>query len=440
ARLPAPGLPPTLQQFANFPLAFEANQGQADQRIKFLGREAGGELQLSDNSVTLRSKRFALSFHFKGANGTPRVVGEEPLAERRNFLLGNDRSKWRTDVPTFRRVKYEQLYPGIDLTFYGNQKQIEYDFEVAPGADPRAIRLSFDRNVRAQVSDGGDLVLKSRDVELIQRKPIFYQTIAGQRRVIDGKYYLLSNREVSFEVRDYDHAKPLVIDPTLVYSTYLGGSGDDSGSSVAIDSSGNLYVAGTTASTNFPTRGAAFPNNKALSDIFITKIDATGANILYSTYIGGSGLDRADGIAIDSGGNAYVVGRVGDTSIDFPTTAGALATTYRGGDFDGVLFKLNAQGNALVYSTFIGGEDNDSTEGVAVDLNGNAYITGGTRSSGFPLTASAYQSFRAGDTDAYLTKLNAAGSAVLYSTLLGGSGTDRGSGVVVDSAGVAYVA
>ena len=193
---------PTLQQFANLPLAFEANQDQADQRIRLLAREAGGELQLSDNSVTLRSKSSALSFHFKGANGTPRMVGEEPLVERRNFLLGNNRSKWRTDVPTFRLVVYKQLYPGIDVSFYGNQKQIEYDFEVAPGADPRAIRLSFDRHVRAQVSDGGDLVLKSRDVELIQRKPIFYQTIAGQRRVIDGKYYLLSNREVGFEVGD----------------------------------------------------------------------------------------------------------------------------------------------------------------------------------------------------------------------------------------------
>ena len=431
---------PTLQQFANFPLAFEANQGQADQRIKFLGREAGGELQLNDNSVTLRSKRSALSFHFKGANGTPRVVGEEPLVERRNFLLGNNRSKWRTDVPTFRRVVYKQLYPGIDVSFYGNQKQIEYDFEVAPGADPRAIRLSFDRNVRAQVSDGGDLVLKSRDVELIQRKPIFYQTIAGQRRVIDGKYYLLSNREVGFEVGDYDHAKPLVIDPTLVYSTYLGGSGDDSGSSIAVDSSGNVYVVGTTALTTFPTHTPAFATNKGLSDIFVTKIDPAGANIIYPTYIGGSGLDRAAAIAIDSSGNAYVVGRVGDTSTDFPTTAGSLAPTYRGGDFDGVLFKLNASGNVLVYSTFIGAEDNDSVEGVAVDSSGNAYLTGGTKSSGFPTTASGYQSFRAGDTDAFLMKLNAPGSTVLYSTMLGGSATDRGSGVVVDSAGVAYVA
>src|SRR5205807_440627 len=431
---------PALQSIANLALAFEANEGQSDSRIKFLARESGAALQLASNRVTLQFTQAALSFRFLAANASPKITGADPLPERRNFLLGNDPAKWHTDVPTFRRVVYEQLYPGIDLTFYGNQKQIEYDFEVAPGADPRAIRLAFDRAVRPRINENGELILKSKSIELIEQKPIIYQTIDGERREIGGNYRLLRNREVGLEIGEHDQTKPLVIDPTLVYSTYLGGSGDDSGSSLAIDSSGNVYVAGTSASTNFPTHGPAFSINKGLSDIFVTKIDPAGANILYSTYIGGSGLDRADGIAIDSTANAYVVGRVGDTSIDFPTTAGALATTYRGGDFDGVLFKLNAQGNALVYSTFIGGEDNDSTEGVAVDTSGNAYITGGTRSSGFPLTASAFQSFRAGDTDAYLTKLNAAGNTVLYSTLLGGSGTDRGSGVVVDSTGNAYVA
>jgi len=177
-----------------------------------------------------------------------------------------------------------------------------------------------------------------------------------------------------------------------------------------------------------------------LSDIFVTKIDATGGNIVYSTYIGGSGLDRGDGIAVDTSGNAYCVGRVDSTSINFPTTTGALATTYRGGDFDGVVFKLNAQGNALVYSTFLGGEENGSTEGVAVDSSGNAYVTGGTKSIGFPITSGAVQGFVAGDTDAYLTKINATGSGLLYSTLLGGTGTDRGSGVAIDSSGNAYVA
>ncbi len=431
---------PALESFANLPLAFEVNQGQSDSRIKFLARESGAALQLASHQVTLQFSQSALSFRFAGANVSPKVTGADPLPERRNFLLGNDPTKWRIDVPTFSRVVYEQLYAGIDLTFYGNQKQIEYDFEVAPGANPRAIHLAFDRDIQPRIDKDGDLILKSRSLELIERKPSIYQMIDGERRAIEGKYQLLRNREVGFEVGAYDQTKPLVIDPTLVYSTYLGGSGDDSGSSVAVDSSGNVYIAGTTASTNFPTHGPAFSTNNGLSDIFVTKIDAAGANVLYSTYIGGSGLDRADGIAIDSTGNAYVVGRVDSTSTNFPSTPGSFAPFYRGGDFDGIVFKLNAQGNTLIYSGFLGGEENDSVEGIAVDAAGVAYVTGGTKSNAFPTTVGAFQGTRAGDTDAFLTKINAAGSSLLYSTFIGGSGTDRGSGVVIDGNGIAYVA
>ena len=427
---------------ARLPLAFEVNRGQTDSRVKFFSRANGSELSLTETGaiLRLRDSRNPFTLQFQGANARANVKGLVQLPGYRNYLHGSDASKWQTNVPTFGSVVYEEIYPGINLTYYGNRRDLEYDFELAPGADPQVIRLAFDAQVRPSISQNGDLVLKSGTTELFERKPVVYQEINGERRMIEGHYVLLGNREAGFKIGEYDRTQPLVIDPTLVYSTYLGGSGDDLGSSIAIDGSNNVYIAGTTSSANFPTHGPAFPNSAGLSDIFVTKIDPTGGNIVYSTYIGGGGLDRADGIAIDGGGNAYVVGRVGDTSTDFPTTAGALATTYRGGDFDGVLFKLNPQGNALVYSTFIGGEDNDSTEGIAVDLNGNAYITGGTRSNGFPLTASGFQSFRTGDTDAYLTKLNSAGSAVLYSTLLGGGSTDRGSGVAVDSSGNAYVA
>jgi uncharacterized repeat protein (TIGR01451 family) len=427
---------------ANLPLAFEANAGQADPRVNFLARGIGSELLLTSSEAVLRWRHSQSSFtlKFPGANVCGRVKGAGQLPGRRNYLLGNNPSRWQTDVPTFRKVIYEDIYPGVSLTYYGNQQEVEYDFEIAPGADPHVIRLAFDLNVRPRIAANGDLVLRGKDVQVIERKPIVYQDVDGKRRTVEGRYALLRNREVTFELGQYDPTKPLVIDPTLVYSTYLGGGGDDLGSSIAIDASNNIYIAGTTSSSNFPTHGPAFPGNAGLSDVFVTKIESPGGNVLYSTYVGGSGLDRGDGIAIDGSGNAYVVGRVGDTSNDFPTTAGALATTYRGGDFDGVVFKLNAQGNALVYSSFLGGEDNDSAEGIAVDLSGNAYVTGGTRSSGFPVTASAFQSFRAGDTDAFLTKLNASGSAVLYSTLLGGVGTDRGSGVVIDSSGNAFLA
>ena len=428
------------QLAAKLPLAFELNTGQFDSRVKFVARASGSTLRLQPDRAVLATRNTQFALKLLGGTNNCVIRGADPLVERRNYLLGNDPTRWQVNVPTFRKVVYEEVYRGINLTYYGTQQQIEYDFEVAPGADPNSIRLAFDRTVRPVVAGNGDLILYRGNAQIVEQRPFVYQQIDGDRRAIEGAYVVTGDGALKFKIGDYDRSKTLVIDPTIVYSTYLGGGNDDSGSSIAVDSGGNVYVAGTTSSTNFPTHTPASANNKGLSDIFVTKIDATGSSILYSTYIGGSGLDRADGLTIDSAGNAYVVGRVGDTSTDFPTTTGALATTYRGGDFDGIVFKLNSQGNALVYSTFLGGEDNDSVEGIAVDQNGNAYVTGGTRSNGFPLTASGFQTFRAGDTDAYLAKLNPSGSALLYSTMLGGGGTDRGSGVVVDSAGNAYVA
>ena len=368
------------------------------------------------------------------------VNGLDQLPGQRNYFIGNDPAKWHTDVPTFRAVSYQEIYPGISLTYYGNQQQLEYDFVIAPGADPRLIRMAFASGSRPRISAAGDLVLQTSVGEIRQRKPIIYQEIDGQRQLVAGNFVLLGRQQAGFEVGPYDRSKSLVIDPTLVYSTYLGGAGDDLGSSIAVDSSNNIYLTGTTSSTNFPTQGPAFGANAGLADIFVTKIDAAGANIIYSTYIGGSGQDRGDGIAVDVNGNAYVVGRVDASSTNFPSTPGSFASSYRGGDFDGVVLKLNPAGNALVYSGFLGGEENDSVEGVAVDAAGIAYVTGGTKSIGFPTTVTAYQPTRAGDTDAILTKINAAGSALLYSTYLGGSGTDRGSGVVIDPSGNAYVA
>lgn len=421
-------------------LAFEANVGQADASVKFLARGGGQQLLLTSSSIILRTLKGSAAIEFAGANDSTQVAGTDPLPGHRNYLLGHDPKNWHTGVSTFQRVSYSDLYPGIDLTFYGNQSEFEYDFIVRPGADPQAIRLQVDRATRARISRDGDLLLKRGQVEVIQRKPNVYQDIDGQRRMVAGHYAISRRREIGFQIESFDRTRPLVIDPTLVYSTYLGGGGDDSGSSIAIDNSGNVYVTGSTASVNFPTKNPAFANNKGLADIFVTKIDPAGANIIYSTYIGGSGLDRADGIAVDTNGNAFVVGRVDSTSTDFPTTAGSFGPNYRGGDFDGFVCKLNSQGSALIYSGFLGGEENDSVEGVAVDAAGVAYVTGGTKSNAFPTTGNAYQGQRAGDTDAILTKINAAGSGFLYSTYIGGSGTDRGSGVVIDGNGLAYVA
>ena len=448
---------------SQLPLSFEPATSSSGNRRKFISRPGGYALTVSaaeavfviETAKRKRSDRLSsrvpavhgrslqqrqLRFRLLGANSNASANGIGPLPERRNYFIGNDPRKWRTDVPTFRAVRYEKIYPGIDLVYYGSQQQLEYDFEIAPKADPRTIRLTFDRRVTVQISDSGDLVLRASAGEVRQQKPVVFQEIDGSRRLIEGRFVLRGKRQVGFDIAAYDRAKPLVIDPTLIFSTYFGGSGDDLGSSIAVDSSNNIYLAGTTSSADLPLRGAAFGANAGLADMFVTKIDATGTNVIYSTYVGGAGLDRADGIAIDNGGNAYVVGRVDSSSINFPTTPGAFATSYRGGDFDGVVLKLNPQGNALVYSTYLGGEENDSTEGIAVDANGNAYVTGGTKSIGFPTTVNAYQGTRAGDTDAFLTKINSTGSALLYSTYLGGSGTDRGSGVAIDAKGNAYVA
>ncbi len=455
---------------SQLPLSFEPNVGQSSDSVKFISRGSGyglfltaseavfvlrknkpaserrepvsDDLRAPDSSLLSINSASAsvLRLRLLGANNNARLRGLDDLPGRLNYFIGNDPKKWRTDVHTYRKVIYDEIYPGIDLTYYGNQRQLEYDFEVSPEADPKAIRLGFDSSVRAKISANGDLILNTGGVEVREKKPVLYQQVDGDRRPVEGRYVLVGKRQVGFEIGPYDRSRTLVIDPTLVYSTYLGGSGDDSGSSITVDSNNNVYVAGTTSSTNFPLMNAAFSANVGLADIFVTKIDAAGANLVYSTYVGGSGMDRGDGIAIDSSGNAFVVGRVDSSSTNFPTTAGSFAQNYRGGDFDGVVFKLNAQGNALVYSAFLGGEDNDSVEGVAIDSSGNAYVTGGTKSTAFPTTFSAYQSQRAGDTDAFLTRINSGGTALVYSSYLGGGGTDRGSGVAIDASGNAYLA
>ncbi|MEP6570818.1 MAG: PQQ-dependent sugar dehydrogenase [Acidobacteriota bacterium] len=453
---------PALREFtAKLPLSFERNVGQLDSRARFSARGDGYNLFLTSTGALLELRKnnsgsnpgtsraskpnrqptlpASLDLKLQGVNAKAIAKGVGELPGHRNYFMGNDRANWHTDVPTFRAVRYDEIYPGISLTYYGNQQQLEYDFSIAPGGDPQTIRLSFAAGVRMRISDKGDLVLRTPGGEVREPKPVIYQEIEGQRHLVDGGFVLIGKQQAGFSLGMYDRTKPLVIDPTLVFSTYLGGTGDDLGSSITVDSNNNIYIAGTTNSTNFPLRGAAFATNAGLADMFVTKIDAAGANIVYSTYIGGSGQDRADGIAVDTNGNAYVVGRIDSLSTNFPATPGSFASSYRGGDFDGIVFKLNAQGNALVYSGFLGGEENDSVEGVTVDPNGIAYVTGGTRSIGFPTTVNAYQPTSAGDTDAFLAKVNTAGSTLLYSTYLGGSGTDRGSGVVIDTNGNAYI-
>src|SRR5208283_4844758 len=433
-------------------------------------------------------------------NAAPRVVGAEELPGKINYLIGNDPAKWRTNISTYAKVKYQGVYPGVDLVCHSNQGQLEYDFVVAPSMDPKAIRLKFRGAGELRVDRKGDLLLGSGIKEVRFEKPMVYQELAGKKKPVEGSYLLASADQIGFRLGDYDHSQPLVIDPVLsystylggdaaegyaiavdtagdayvtgsagftnfptanglqpalggpnatnafitkfnshgsalVYSTYLGGSNLDTGYGIAVDTAGNAYVTGVTSSANFPTVNALQATLAGSENAFITKINASGSALIYSTYLGGSGYDAGMGIAVDASGNAYVAGNTG--SIDFPT-ANALQPTSGGGE-DAFVAKINASGSALVYSTYLGGSALENGEAIAVDTAGNAYVTGQTSSTNFP-TANALQSTSGGGYyNAFVTKINASGSALVYSTYLGGSGSDGGSGIAVDASGNVYV-
>ena len=455
-----------IDTFGKLPLRFEANPGQTDEQVKFLARGTGHTLFLTPTEAvmvftkreqTAKSRlqgarlrpeeavhvtRTVLRMTFVGANPEPRVVGAEELPDKANYFIGNDPAKWRTNVPTYARVQYTDVYPGIDLIYYGSQRRLEYDFVVRPGADPRTIALGFQGADKLEVDPQGDLVLHTGAGEIRQRKPVIYQEIGGVRREIAGGYVLKGESRVGFHVAVYDTSRPLVIDPALVYSTYLGGSADDAGVGIAVDAAGNAYVTGSTASANFPTTAGAFQTTLGGGgvgfDAFVTKLNSTGSALLYSTYLGGSNNDDSGvGIAVDGAGNAYVTGSAFST--DFPTTPGAFQSSF-GGVRDAFVTKLNPTGSTLVYSTYLGGTGDDGGVSIAVDTAGSAYVSGFAQ-AGFPTTTAAFQpGFGGGPYDAFVTKLGSTGSALVYSTYLGGSGDDEVfGGLAVDASGNAYV-
>lgn len=414
--------------YGKLPLSFEPNQGQTDARVKFVARASGYTLFVAgDEAVFAGRDGSAERMKLIGANPKLRF---EPLDKQlgiSNYFIGNDPSKWRTNVPNYGRAALRGVYPGIDLIFYGNERQLEYDWVVAPGADPKLIHVKWEGPSQVSKNASGDLVVSA---SLVQHKPVILQE--GKR--IEGEY-AVRGREVAFELAEYDTAKPLVIDPVLVYSTYLGGGAIDFGRGIAVDVSGNAYVTGYVSSTNFPTTNPIQGTIGGGTDAFVTKINASGSAVVYSTYLGGFGIDSGYGITVDASGNAYVTGNASSTN--FPTV-NPLQTSNGGGDGDGFVTKLNAAGSALVYSTYLGGSGGDQGNGIAVDGVGNAYVTGYTTSPNF-LTTKPMQARLNGLQNAFVTKLNAAGSAAMYSTYLGGNRYDVGSSVAVDSAGDAYV-
>lgn len=444
--------------FARLPLHFEANDGQADGRVKFLARGRGYSLFLTANEAVLtmnlpqRAQRehsknssassatSAVRIKLVGANPQPQITGLERLPGKVNYLIGNDSGRWRTNVPTYAKVKCEDVYPGVDLVYYGHQQQLEYDFVVAPGADPQAIRLTFEGADKLEVDAQGDLVLYAAGGQIRQHKPIIYQEVDGKRRKISGGYALTPDakrktQEVRIRVDSYDATRPLIIDPVLVYSTCLGGEGVDRGMDIAADVAGNVYVAGITDSSDLLTMNPTQSSFRGRSDVFVAKLNPDGNALDYLTYLGGNDSDRAFGVAVDAAGNAYIVGET--DSPDFPT---ANAVQRRKDDDDDIFVaKLNPSGSALVYSTYLGGNHDDFGSGIAVDAAGDAYVTGWTFSSDFPTTANAVQPAYDNEGDVFVAKLNASGSALVYSTYLGGNKRDESNGIAVDAFGNAYV-
>jgi Beta-propeller repeat len=393
-----------------------------------------------------------LRIALKGAALLPRIEGIDQLRGKSNYFIGNNPAKWRTNIPSYAKVELRNVYPGIDLIYHGSrQGRLEYDFRLKPGADPNAIRLNFRGEKKLALDRDGNLIVNVGDSKLIQHAPAIYQERDGKKENVAGGWVIRNPHEAGFRLARYDRARALVIDPALIYSTYLGGSNSDSANGIAVDSSGDAYVTGSTSSVDFPaTTGAYQAVNNGGGDAFIAKLDPSqsgASSLVYSTYLGGSGSDSGNGIAVDSTGDAYVTGSAGS---GFPTTTGAFQSCSSGGAF---VTEVNAAGSALIYSTCFGSASGNA---IAVDSSGDAYITGSAGS--IPITSGAFQSANNGDgtTNAFMAKLDPSksGSASLvYSTYLGGTGGgdacgfydsgsgggDEGFGIAVDSSGDAYV-
>lgn len=459
------------EAYGKLPLSFEANEGQFDSQVQFVSRGGGDTTYLTSTAAILRladtqgsespapsagiitpdRQRLAktgtdsatLRMRLVGANRSAQVTRLDELPGKSNYFIGNDPAKWRVNVPTYAKVKYDQVYRGIDLVYYGNQQQLEYDLIVAPGADPRNIRLAFEGAGDPSIDRNGDLRFDSSVRAISLHRPVVYQDKGGVRKQIAAGYRAMRNGEYRFEIGRYDKRRPLVIDPQLSYSTLLGGSRSETGNSIAVDSSGNAYVAGYTPSTDFPIAGAFQQTLNGTYDAFVTKLNPTGTALVYSTFLGGSANDLASRIALDSAGNAYIVGAT--RSSNFPLMSPIQATFGGGGDpsgFNGDAFvtKLGASGSTLVYSTYLGGSSTEFGNGIAVDSQGSAYVTGSTSSINFPLAKPFQPTRNPTSIDAFVSKLNPGGTALVYSTYFGGGGLDGGIAIAVDANGNACVA
>ncbi len=441
--------------YPEIPMSFEANDARDDTRTRFTSRGRGYRLLLTDEGATFAFKTNAeasisrLKMTLLGANHDARISGIDKLPGRANYFFGRDPNGWKKNVASYSKVRYEEVYPGIDLVFYGKNHDLEYDFKVQPAARPADIGIlisGMDRASSARIDPPGDLALSFRGSEVRLHRPIAYQRGPNGEDFSVAARYVLSNKpgdsdmtdlRVGIKVGVYDRSKVLVIDPVLTFSTYLGGEGYDRALAIAVDSVGDTYVVGETYSTNFPTKGAIQPTlHGSNGDAFVTKMSADGSAILYSTYLGGSFSQEALGVAVDSAGEAYVVGETG--SSDFPVTTGAFQTSCcANSGLVAFVTKLDSTGSQLLYSTFLGGTGGDSGEAIAIDASGLAYITGGSFSADFPITTGAFQRMRVGgNQQVFVAQFGATGSSLNYSTYLGAG---EGFGIATNGLGNAYV-
>ena len=495
--------PTPIDVTASLPVSFEANRGQTDPQVHFISRGVGYTVFLTPTEavVTLQRGRKApageprdvLRMRLVGSNERPVIEGLEQLPGIVNYFQVNPSERRQENVPTYGRVRYKSVYSGVDLVYYGNQAALEYDFVVAPGSSPDAIRLTFDGADAIDVDTAGDLVLRTPGGEVRLQRPALYQDTDGVRRQVEGRY-VIREGAVGFEVGDYDSSSPLIIDPVLLYSSFLGGSQADNGTDVALDAAGNIYLTGSTSSLNFPVANAIQPMKAGGSDAFVTKLNPSGTTLLYSTYFGNNGNDAGLGIAVDSGGNAYVTGVFGvltalslwqnevlvaklnptgslvyavafgssgddlgyaiavdstgyayvtgetGAASDFPTTANAFQPEWNGFG-DAFVSVLSPDASTFVYSTYLGGGLGDQGRAIALDAADDVYVSGGTM-GGFPTTPGAYQTGLRGFGDAFVVKLKpylSGAASVAWSTLLGGSDFDVAHSIAVDTAGNSYV-
>jgi Beta-propeller repeat len=442
------------------PLRFEPNVGQADERVTFLSRGHGYTMLMTRTGAVLKlggpaerdtrpsghptskpAERAVIGLTFEGANPDPVVAGRGRLESVSNYLLGSDPDRWFTGVPNYSRVLYRDLYDGVSLEYYANRGgELEFDLTLAPGVNPDRIRLSYSGADELRIDPSGALVVRAGGAQVRQAPPVVYQWVDGVKREVQGSYVVHGASQVGFALATYDRSIPLVIDPVITYSTYLGGSGDDQPIWSDIDRAGNFYVAGITFSPDFPTTRKAFQPafGGGDADAFVAKLSRSGSRLVWSTYLGGDAFDVAIGLDVDRRGNVVVTGTTSSTG--FPTTPGAFQPTFAGGDNDAFVTKLNAKGSRLLFSTFLGGGGFDVGFISFFDRAGNVHVEGDTGSPDFPTTPGSFQpTFGGGGSDGFVVKLRPNGARLAYSTFVGGSGADGAHDGELDKAGNFYI-